>query len=631
VDTSDAEAATIPSGAELASGSRLGRYVVTGVLGSGGMGVVYAARDPELDRRVAIKLLRRGVWGDEAEGVAQSRMQREAQAMARLAHPNVIAVYDVGALEDQLFIAMEFVEGPTLDRWLQEEERGWREVIEVFSQAARGLAAAHAAGLVHRDFKPGNVIVGADGRVRVFDFGLARAASSRSVSQEHLPRIDPNAAHTNAPAPGWLTTPLTRPGAAMGTPEYMAPEQIRGKPADARSDQFSFCAALHEALYRERAFPGDSPSEVASAILLGVTRAPLDDRKAPAWIRAVVARGLQPDPRQRFPSMNALVRALSHDPRLAIRRGFLIALGAAITVAAALFFLNLESRISAAELARNAKPSPHFRQLTFAGDVQASALAPDGNALAYVTQHKVVLRDLKTDTERVGVVTLGASPRLRWSPDASTLLISAAASGDGTHALLLARAGGAALSVEHIAEVASWSPDGGRIASAAREGREIDITRRSTGEVRALPLGGAFSSLADIDWSPNSNRLAFLTRGVSQALWTIGAGGGGQRTVLEEPLPVFSLRWSPRADAIYYLRGGPVSQDLMKLPVDQLSGTPTGTPLLVLHDLQVGPDTTGISLSRDGHRLAYTRRRHRAVASGADEFESDVWLVDDFD
>ena len=198
---------------------RVDRYEIRRRLGEGGMGVVYAAYDPELDREVAIKLLRlHAADGDTLP--ARTRLLREAQAMARLAHPNVVTVYDVGEWHEQVFIAME-IAGGTLRAW--QDGRPWREVVAMYRDAARGLAAAHAAGLVHRDFKPDNVLIGHDGRVRVTDFGLARAAGEPGERAE-----------VGAAMSGMLGTPLTETGTVMGTPAYMAPEQIAAAPRSTR-------------------------------------------------------------------------------------------------------------------------------------------------------------------------------------------------------------------------------------------------------------------------------------------------------------------------------------------------------------------------------------------------------------
>ncbi len=236
-----------PSAEALERGAAVGRYVILDRIGAGGMGVVYAAYDPELDRRVALKLLRT----DRFAAPGHLRLLREAKALARLTHPNVVAVHDAGTFGDQVFVAMELVEGETLRQWLEAGARSWREVLDRLLAAGRGLAAAHAAGLVHRDFKPENVLLGRDGRVRVVDFGLAKALADAAE--------EPAAPDSG----GELASPLTEWGAVLGTPAYMAPEQIRGIAADARSDQFSFCVALYEALYGERPF-GKGPRETPS-------------------------------------------------------------------------------------------------------------------------------------------------------------------------------------------------------------------------------------------------------------------------------------------------------------------------------------------------------------------------------
>ena len=307
----------------LARGTAIERYLVTDRLGSGGMGVVYAAYDPELHRKVAIKLLHAEVAGLGDTSGARARLEREAQAMARVSHPNVISVFDVGEFQHQVFVAMELVEGGSLRDWLGREPRSWRQVVDVFVLAGRGLAAAHAADLVHRDFKPDNVLVGADGRVRVTDFGLARAGEADD------PRPGGPSARIRAPrSTGPLSTPLTQTGALMGTPAYMAPEQYGGAATDARTDQFSFCVALYEGLYGERPF-GDLPfAELLEAVTGGRVRAAPAGARVPAWVRRALLRGLATRPEDRWPTMAALLHQLGRDPARRQRRIALAAAGA---------------------------------------------------------------------------------------------------------------------------------------------------------------------------------------------------------------------------------------------------------------------------------------------------------------
>ncbi|PTL79198.1 tetratricopeptide repeat protein [Vitiosangium sp. GDMCC 1.1324] len=305
----------------------VGRYTVLNPLGRGGMGEVVAAYDSRLDRRVALKLLRQEWDSSQSQHDMEARMLREAQAMARLSHPNVVAIYDVGTLEGgAIFIAMEMVEGLTLRRWCEQAPRTWREILTVFLAAGRGLAAAHEAGLVHRDFKPENVLVGKDGRVRVTDFGLARAESSSTP---------PGPATTPVPLPpGALDSPLTLQGTLLGTPRYMAPELLRAGSADARSDLFAFCVALYEALYRQHPFSGATQAESAKAQLEGRVKPPPADTQVPEWLAHTLLEGLRADPAQRPASMEKLVAALADDPearrRVRRRAGALTALVAGL-------------------------------------------------------------------------------------------------------------------------------------------------------------------------------------------------------------------------------------------------------------------------------------------------------------
>lgn len=303
--------------APVAEVARLGRYLVLDELGSGGMGVVYAARDPELDRHVAIKLLREPTPRRAGSNTAaRARLLREGRAMAKLVHPNVIRVYDIGVHDDQVFVAMELIDGGTLRDWQREQRRDFREVLAVYTSAGRGLVAAHRAGIVHRDFKPANVLLAKDGRVVVTDFGIARLTGD-----------DP------APSDGWVAAggpsgevDLTRTGAIIGTPEYMSPELLRGEPVDERSDQFAFCVALYEGLYGERPFAGPASEttprldRVRLEILSGQVRPAPRGSSVPSWVREHVLRGLRLEAGKRFPSMEALLAALAADPAHRRRR-----------------------------------------------------------------------------------------------------------------------------------------------------------------------------------------------------------------------------------------------------------------------------------------------------------------------
>ena len=285
--------------------ARLGRYTLLGRLGEGAMGVVYSAYDDQLDRKLAVKVIR-SRQGHRAEA---ARLFGEAQAMAKLSHPNVVQIYEVGTVEEDVYIAMEFVRGVTLRAWVENEHHSWRAIVSMFVQAGRGLAAAHDADLVHRDFKADNVLVGEDMRARVTDFGLARRLGpSRPDAQDERFGRGPDDEPIIERSP---TDPrLTSTGAILGTPAYMAPEQHRGESADTRSDQFAFCLALYEALYGERPFPGSTRFELAEATSAGVIRPAPAASVVPLRVRRLVVRGLTPRAEERHGSMTALLDAL---------------------------------------------------------------------------------------------------------------------------------------------------------------------------------------------------------------------------------------------------------------------------------------------------------------------------------
>ncbi len=322
--------------AALGRGEPVGRYIVLDRIGVGGMGVIYQAYDPQLSRQVAIKVVKVARSPSLQKDPAGARLMREAQAMAQLAHPNVLSVYDVGDLDGDVFIAMEYVEGETLQQWLDASPHPWREILDRFAQAARGLAAAHAAGIVHRDFKPENVLIGRDGRARVLDFGLALAAEEEpeppgpdSDAQEELSSVSDSL--------DGLRGRLTQYGMVMGTPDFMAPEQHMGNPPDHRCDQFSFCAALYCAVYRQKAFAGKTAKELARAKLKGRIVDPPRDSRVPRWLKRLIYRGLSAPADQRWGSMQELLAAIEQHTRRKNLRWF-AAGGALLAATAAVSF-----------------------------------------------------------------------------------------------------------------------------------------------------------------------------------------------------------------------------------------------------------------------------------------------------
>lgn len=297
---------TLPMKASAASdslqaGQLFGRYLIVDRVGAGGVGEVYAAYDPSLDRRIALKVMREGP-DDEASSQGAAGLVREAKALASLSHPNVVTVHEVGQEDDRVYVAMELVDGRDLEQWIGENaQRPWQVTLDVFMDAGRGLAAAHDRGILHRDFKPANVLIGHDDWVRVSDFGLATLRSgddrlAMSLAERDLPLSSIDAS-------------MTLQGGMVGTPYYMAPEQIDGN-ATVRSDIYAFCLALHDALYGKRAFEATSFLELATLKSASPPKEPDDARGVPAVVRSAIERGLRPNAEERWPSMEVLLEEL---------------------------------------------------------------------------------------------------------------------------------------------------------------------------------------------------------------------------------------------------------------------------------------------------------------------------------
>jgi serine/threonine protein kinase/sugar lactone lactonase YvrE len=368
------------------------RYILVRAIGAGGMGVVYEAHDPELNRSIAVKLLRPA----QSTSKRAAQLHREAQAMARLSHPNVVVVHDVGTVNGQVFLAMELVHGSNARAWLAERARAWPEVLDLFIAAGRGLAAAHDAGIIHRDFKPDNVLVGYDGRVRVTDFGLAASARGEI-------RADQGAGDDAVARSLPLMSSMTGLG---GTPAYMAPEQFGGGHADVRSDIFSFCLALYEGLYGELPFDGSATIRLPADVRSGGLRPAPRDSRVPQQLRKVLLVGLSTEPSSRWPSMTALLAALeraarssSTERRRLLIAGSIVALavttGAAFGVAVVVRRSESEPR-GAGSSAAASTPSPRrssLRITTRANVVSDGyAVLPDSSLVGVEHTHNRVFR-----------------------------------------------------------------------------------------------------------------------------------------------------------------------------------------------------------------------------------------------
>jgi hypothetical protein len=330
----DTAVAVVPMGDLV--GTTIDRYRVLARLGAGGMGEVYRAYDPALDRKVALKVL--PPLDDAHHASFEARLRREAQALAKLDHANVVGVYDVGLAEHSVFVAMQLVDGTTVAEHLQAKPRTTREVLELFAAAGRGIAAAHDAGIIHRDVKPSNMLVDKTGRVYVSDFGLARGADEVDAASSHMG--------------GLLHAQMTHAGHVLGTPVYMSPEQHAGEPATARSDQYSFCVSLWEALYREHPFAGVewTPAAVARMALDEVLQ-PSRRGGVPARVERALRRGLRHDPAARWPSMIEVVDEIAPRSRSGWIWGAvaLVGIAAAVLLTAWLMKAPDRSKICASE------------------------------------------------------------------------------------------------------------------------------------------------------------------------------------------------------------------------------------------------------------------------------------------
>jgi len=539
----------------LEPGARVGRYQILGSVGRGGMGEVYAAYHPDLDRRIALKVVHES-GGETAE--QQARLLREARSIARLSHPNVIAVYDAGTVADRVYVAMEFVEGVTMDRWLAAEPRSWRQVLDVFVAAGRGLAAAHAAGVVHRDFKPQNVMIARDGSVRVMDFGLARMTGD-------VPAVAPILLALTAESASEPIQTVTRAGTIVGTPAYMAPEQFRGEAADARSDQFSFCVALYEALFGERPFAGENLLSLTMSVTEGELRVPRAAKRAeiPLWIRRPLLRGLRTEPGQRHPTMTELIDALAHDPASRRRRFVGIGAIAAAVIASIVVTWQVTSRRRAAAEREISRQVDDAARTT----IDARAKAVDATALRRQAFDAFDRGD-RRNGELLWRKTRNLLPVIDADYDQAERSLDAASMLDQDQARR--RAALADLRAEHLRfaeefrltgkvivlaeRLAAVDADGSRRKALAAPGTLVVRTSPPaarmlleryerdpvTGRGRALAAGPLATAAAETSLSPGSYRLVIEAEGRARVVYPFEIGRGA-RTDVELALPAASV------------------------------------------------------------------------------------------
>jgi WD40 repeat protein/predicted Ser/Thr protein kinase len=589
--------------------TRIGRYVVLKRIGEGGMGMVYAAFDNALDRKVAVKLLHPRGAGAGAD--ARNRLVREAQALARLSHPSVIHVYEVDTWQDQVYVVMEFVDGVTLSQWQRQEGRAWREVLEAYVAAARGLAAAHAAGIVHRDFKAANVLVRRDGAVRVVDFGLARQELEASAVGDGGGGWRPQELEASTPSLALVTgegssnAPLTRTGVIMGTPAYMAPEQHLGQRADPRSDQFSYCVSLYEALYGFRPFAGEQLAALRRNVLAGRMEQPPRYTDIPPRIFRVLQRGLQVDPLDRYPSMETLLDDLARDPRVAVQRAAWGLAGlVGVGLVAGLWWSEREEREARAEGEQLRAQLERARTLHAEEELRRAqsrsvSEARDDLVLAYARQ----------SIDEAPTVALAALKHLSpenqgWLPAARTIAADAVQRG-----VIHRRVEPGVGHVERMAFV-----DGGSLVMAGRGVAWWDGERQ---ELRRLVEPDA--ALRDLAVTPDGRRVAAVGQDDGLYLWDVGEDGPGSdelRHIVGERGPQLAVALSSNGERVAVGHGNGVVRLLDW----------NGTEHRAVHDhkgpiraLDISPDGQMLaSASEDGTiRLWYLDRgTHRTLEHG---------------
>jgi hypothetical protein len=612
-------------------GSRVGRYELVDRLGAGAMGVVFEARDTELDRRVAVKLV--SPRSGDAE-TARSRLRREAQAMARLSHPNVAAVFDIGTVGEQLFIAMELVRGRTL-RAFVDEVRPWKETLPMLLAAARGLAAAHAAGVVHRDFKPDNVLVREDGAVRVSDFGLAREANGR---------VD---------ATGSGDVPLelvTATGAIVGTPAYLAPESARGE-ADAASDQFAFAVTAFEVLEGKRPFESIHIVEMLRGDRTELPIRPWRRRDLPGGLRAAIERGLAMDPAARWPSMAALSAQLERilERPVRMRRA---AMGVvAVAVIGGLWFAT-RGPTNAAPLptpASTVAVRPWVeRTLTDRGDVFSAALSPDGGQVAAHSGGKVVLVPVAHGEARF--IDLGfpinlprdEASNISWSPDSTRVLVWFH-DGRQRRNFEIEAATGAVTAVDDVIGIPVLLGDG-EMAAFTVNRREL-VFRSVHGRdrpARSCAVPGDYQFIDDLQSTRTSVYVTVVWADQTRALMKTDRACSSMRVavtrsnvssfILAEDDRIFSFRTGDGPEVLTaHDRDGRPSGDALPLPpgTHAVAGVRADGAVVLTrrtvswrlvdlasaHAVQRGKDEIVMALAPDRRRFAIIERRARRPAA----------------
>ena len=596
----------------LAPETKLGDYEVRSLLGSGGMGQVYRAHDLRLGRDVAIKVLP-SLFSADSDRLR--RFEQEARAAAALNHPNILAVFQMGTYESAPFLVSELLEGETLRGQIGRGPLSVPKTIDYGAQIARGLAAAQEKNIVHRDLKPENLFITREGRVKILDFGLAKLTEPQPESERSV---------------------HTEPGLLMGTVDYMSPEQVRGKPADSRTDIFAFGVILYEMLTGKQAFRKATAADTLSAILNEdppeISRI---SNSIPPALQRVVNRCLEKNPEQRFQSASDLGFALEmlreiyvggesppkRDPAPPTAINF--AKNGRRALAGGLFVLGLllGAYLHSIRGAHSVDGSSKHKQFTFLGDAHAPAVSPDGLSVAYVSRKFGEPDRLMLQAADGAVLQLARATELdypRWSPDGSQLLFSKyepelhrtdRQSAEGLGISVVSRLGGVVRPIVQAGYACWFAADGSQLIAASPREYDSDfkgvrLVNTHTGETKEVRLSD-YLELWDIDCSVRAGLILAVTSTSGKfQIRTFASEGGVESKLVETDDRIFSARWSPAGDSIYYLHGSGSTKDLSKVSATGSRAKPT----LLYGGLQAG---RAFTLSADGHSLAYTREeRH---------------------
>src|SRR5262245_28314307 len=515
-----------PDRGRLSAGEHVGAYRIETLLGEGGMGTVYRALDTKLNRSVAVKLLSDRL----ADAVARRRFQREAQMASSLNHPHILTVHDIGEFEGRQYLVTEFVDGGTLKDWVQRETPGWRNVVQLMAGVADGLAAAHEAGILHRDIQPANILVAEDGYAMLADFGLGKVQGPKQSSGETAT----------------MTVGRTQTGIVMGTIAYMSPEQASGRQLDARSDIFSFGIVLYELLAGKRPFTGQSDLEVLQAIV-NATSPPLPEG-LPSALRSVVEKALEKDPADRYQSMRDLVvdlrRALRQKeeasaatvavgPAPVSRRSWMIGAGAALAAAAgAGAWLLRRGSLSFGGEWKNPLANANFSPFTnFEGMETGAAISPDGKFVAFLAD-----KDGPLD---LWFSPVGSGRFVNLTKGSEQIVIG------GTRTL-------------------GFNADGTEIwlsGPLAPGNRMVQLPYRSR-PTRILSIAGGnprdFIFAVSMAWSPDGKRLAYHLGDPGDPMFVANADGSNPKKIYVGAGPDVHCHypvWSPDGKWIYFISG----------------------------------------------------------------------------